>query len=40
VRGRLIRINPRESQLPTGRGLGLAEGGLAGLQRLAAAWPA
>jgi NAD-dependent SIR2 family protein deacetylase len=35
-RGRLIRINPSEPQLPPGKGVALAAGGLAGLRAIAA----
>jgi len=35
--GRLIRINPGEAQLPAGKGVAIACGGLAGLRAIAAA---
>lgn len=39
VKGQLIRINPAEPQLPDGKGVSIAAGGLAALRAIAAACP-
>jgi hypothetical protein len=37
VKGQMIRINPTEPQLPDGKGVSIAAGGLAALRAIAAA---